>query len=76
MFPNAPIVILSALSLTAIMLVIELTRRVLFGVSVFLASGPLFPGADRIGAGLGVGVVGVKAQSEYLLGLGIGDITG
>lgn len=64
--PAAPLVVLSTLSLT--MAVFELTRRAFLGLTVFLAAGPFFPDAARLGVG--------SVQAQYLLGLGMGDITG
>ena len=64
--PAAPLVVLSTLSLT--MAVFELTRRAFLGLTVFLATGPLFPDGARLGVG--------SVQAQYLLGLGMGDITG
>ena len=69
------------------MALLEITRRVLLALAWFLA---LTPGEFNLGGGIGEGgggiggggVVRVKAQSggvaggEYLLGLGIGDVTG
>ena len=68
------------------MALLEITRRVLLALAWFLA---LTPGEFNFGGGIGGGGIGggggvvrVKAQSggvaggEYLLGLGIGDVTG
>ncbi|KAL5531836.1 hypothetical protein ACEPAF_5399 [Sanghuangporus sanghuang] len=75
-------------SIALTMVLLELTRRLVLGLACFVA---LTPGEDVfnlkggwIGGGVssGTGIASVKAQSggvaagEYLLGLGIGDVTG
>ncbi|KAL5531837.1 hypothetical protein ACEPAF_5400 [Sanghuangporus sanghuang] len=75
-------------SIALTMVLLELTRRLVLGLACFVA---LTPGEDVFnlkggwiggGVGSGTGIASVKAQSggvaagEYLLGLGIGDVTG
>ncbi|EJD08259.1 Neutral/alkaline nonlysosomal ceramidase [Fomitiporia mediterranea MF3/22] len=64
--PPAPLLVL--FSLLFAMALYELARRAFVCGAFFLASGPVFPNVARIGV--------QTAQAQYLLGLGIGDITG
>lgn len=76
-----PAALLALQSHQLAMVVYQLARRTLLGVSVFLASSgsisSFLPGSISKIAGSGAGSVGIsQVNGQYLLGLGIGDITG
>ncbi|PAV23091.1 Neutral alkaline nonlysosomal ceramidase [Pyrrhoderma noxium] len=78
---DAPAALLALQSHQLAMVVYQLARRTLLGVSVFLASSgsisSFLPGSVSKIAGSGAGSVGIsQVNGQYLLGLGIGDITG